>query len=184
MLNITSSEGVMARPSTSAPTRAETRSSPGSAALVLACWSRKTVSSVNEAIWSSVRVDIPSDAAIVASDQRLKSERSASGTPSSSAMASTGSGAQRPSTRSIGSARGSSSSSATVSSRMRASMGPTARGVKRRFSTRRHSPCWGGSMWMIDPSTVRPSSRIGSLARTPPPERKRSGLRLTSRMSS
>ena len=73
--------------------------------------------------------------------------------------------------------------SRTVSSRIRSSMGETARGVNLRFSTRRHSPWLGGSMCRIEPTTGRPS-RIGSLASTPRPLTNRSGDRLTSRMSS
>ena len=182
MLKVTSSAGERRWPSTSDPTSSDTTSSAGLASLSAASCSRKATSSMTSWSASGGSAARPSEARIVASDQRRKSPRFESGTPSRSQMTRTGRGAASTSTRSTTSPGGIASSRRTASSRISCSIRSTARAVNSRLRVRRHAPCSGGSMCRIDPA-MAPPSRSGSFTSAPRPEQNASGLRLMSRMS-
>ena len=169
-------------PSTSLPTRSETRSCPGRSRLARMCSTMKLDNSPSTAIVSSGG---RSGDSIAASDHRRKSSRSASSIPRSSAITVMGNGADSSATKSI-SARASTASSSPEALLRIDSRAPTARrGENWRFTDLRKTACSGGSMCRIErPSIGVPVARIGSLTRAPWPEQKCAGSRLRSRMSS
>ena len=154
---MTSSAGVMGRPSTSAPTRAETRSSPGSAAFALACGieEHRQLAHRRGVLVAHVGHAVGGGDGGVGPAPEVRSV----GVGDTQELGD-GQDGQR---RDRGGRRGrwarrsgAASIRRTVSSRIRSSMGATARGVNLRFSTRRHSPWLGGSMCRMEPTMGPP----------------------------
>ena len=183
MQYMTTSASSSGRPSTSASTRAESRSSRGVARRD-ATWSFRNPSNSPTATMSAsaAAASSSSEPSMHASDHRRRSARSASPTPSSSAITSTGMGAATEPTRSIRSPAARPSSAEDVTARTWASNVATDLGVNQRDPTFRQAACRGGSMCRIDPGSSAPC-RSGSFISTPRDEQNRSGSRLTSRTS-
>ncbi len=182
MQNPMISSRLRGRPSSSVPLRIPRRSFPSVTGESMCSIRNSAMGRRSAAAGPSAR----SGAAMTASDQRRKSARSASPTPNSSAITAMGTAEASASTASTGSSGGTASRAWVTVLRMASSRGATARGVNRRFTTFRYTAWTGGSRWRIEKalSPPEPSERIGSLIRTPRPDTKRSGSRLTVRMSS